>query len=120
MCSGLVIASNTSARGASNTRVMRISRSDGVVTVKVPLFAAVLAGMFLLLGFQLLQVGVETIETCFPDGTIAFGPLGDFLDRCGLDSARAPLGLPSARDQSGALEHAQVLRYRRHAHLKRL
>ena len=33
--SGFVNASNTSARGASNTRVMAISRSDGVVMCSV-------------------------------------------------------------------------------------
>lgn len=31
-CSALVHASNTTARGASNTRVITISRGDGVVT----------------------------------------------------------------------------------------
>ena len=35
MCSGLVIASNTSSRGASNVRVMTISVSEGVVTFRV-------------------------------------------------------------------------------------
>src|SRR5688572_26202593 len=98
---------------------MRISRSDGVVTVNVPLFAALLTGMFLLLGFQLLQVGVETIEARFPEGAIALGPFGDFLDWSGVDPARPPLGLAAARDQSGTLEHAQVLRDGRHAHVER-
>src|SRR5829696_3064594 len=120
MCSGLVMASNTSARGASKSRVMRISRSDGVVTVKVALFAAVLAGMSLLLVFQLLQVGVESIETGFPDRAVPLGPVGNVLEGRRLDPARAPLRFPAAGDEPGALEHAQVLRDGRHAHLEGL
>src|SRR6476661_6614035 len=46
MCSGLPMASNRRWRGPSNRRVMRISRSDGVVTAKLPLFGALLAAIF--------------------------------------------------------------------------
>src|SRR5262249_29434965 len=85
-CSGLVIASYTRWRGASKRRVRVISRSEGVVTLKVSLFATRLAGMVPLLRFrglcpfQFLKVAVEAIETCFPDMAIAFGPVGDFLE----------------------------------------
>src|SRR5215217_5721883 len=120
MCSGFVIAWKTSASGASNSRVMRISRSEGVVTVNVPLFATLLTGILLLLFFQCLQVGVEAIQARFPDGAVPLGPFGDFLDRRRIEAAGPPLRLASARDEAGALEHAQVLRHGRHAHLERL
>jgi len=41
--SGLVIASHTRWRGASKTRVMTISRSPGVVTVRAPVFGTVVS-----------------------------------------------------------------------------
>src|SRR6185436_2736386 len=103
-CSGLLIASNTRWRGASNRRVIRISRSDGVVTLKVSLFATRPPTMFLLLRFEMLQVGVQAIEPLFPDGAVALGPLGDLLERRRLQAAWPPLRFPSTRDQTGALE----------------
>src|SRR5687767_2196305 len=103
MCSGFVMASNTSSRGASKSRVMRISRSDGKVILNESLFAAGwLANMGLLLGFQMLQICVERVEAPLPEDAIALGPLGDFLDRSGLQPARPPLRFPSARDEARA------------------
>src|SRR5260221_1740459 len=46
--SGLVMASNTTVRGALNRRVIRISRSDGLVTWKLSLFAVLLPIMVFL------------------------------------------------------------------------
>src|SRR5262245_53549006 len=118
-CSGLVMASNTSCRGASNTRVSVISVSDGVVLWKVLLFAA-LTGMTLLLGFEFLQIRVKSIEACFPDVTVAFGPLGHFLQGRCLDAAWPPLGFASASDKAGSFEHSEVLRDGWKGHVERL
>ena len=100
-CSGLVIASNTRCRGASNRRVSVISRSDGVVALNVSLFAARACGhVFFSFCFQFLQVVVEPIEARFPDVPVALGPVGDLLERAGLDAARAATA-PRGRARSG-------------------
>src|SRR4051812_31246801 len=109
MCSGLCMTSKTRSRGASKSRVMRISRSEGVVTAKV-LLLATSAGMAFLLLLDVLEVSVEAVEASFPDDAIAFGPLRDVLERSGLDAAGSPLGVASARDEAGVLEHAEVFR----------
>src|SRR4051794_29647108 len=120
MCSGLLIASQTRSRDASNRRVIRISTSEGVVMEKLPLFAMWLPDMSLLLRFEFLQIGLETIQTLLPHRAIVFGPFGDFLDACGLQPARPPLRLPPTCDESRAFENTQMLRNGRHAHVKRL
>src|SRR5580765_3557821 len=91
MCSGLDIASNTSRRGASNRRVMRISRFDGVVSANVSLFAALLTAMSLLLRFEFLQIDFQSIEPLLPGGAVALDPFGDVLQRRGPQAAGAPL-----------------------------
>src|SRR6188508_334281 len=120
MCSGLLIASNTRWRGASKTRVRRISHSDGVVTAKLSLFTALPTGMSLLLCFEFLQVRVQTIEALLPDGPISLRPLGHFLERRRVEPAGPPLGITSPDDQPCAFENTQVLRDGRHAHRERL
>src|SRR5688572_33095570 len=117
-CSGLVSASKTRCRGASKRRVSSISVSDGVETLKVRLFAALLTGMgFLLgvLGFHLLEVAVEAVEPCLPNMAVAFSPVRHFLERRRLDAAGSPLRLAAARDEPGAFQHAEVLGYGGHA-----
>src|SRR5687768_11772404 len=120
MCSGLVMASKTRRRGASNSRVRPISRSEGVVTLKVSLFAALLTGMSFLLRFELLQIGLEAIEPLFPDRAIALRPFGHFFQRCRFEPAGPPLRLAPPDDQSSPLEDAQVFGDGGHAHLERL
>src|SRR5437773_5993753 len=119
MCSGLLIASNTRLRGASNRRVSWMSRSDGVVTLKLSLFATRFTAISLLLRFELPQVGIEAIETLFPDRAVALGPRGDFLERSRLEPAGPPLGLASTRDQARPFEHPQMLRDRGQTDLER-
>ena len=102
------------ARGAEhdrtlNRRVIVISRSDGMVSLKVSLFAARLTGMFLLLRFQRLQIALEPIEAGFPDVAITFGPFGHLLEGAGVDPTRSPLRLAPARNESRTLEHSKVL-----------
>src|SRR5262245_41399315 len=81
-CSGSVHAFHTSARGASNTRV--ITRSCPVrAAVSVALFVA----MFLLLVFQLVQVLVQPIEPFLPDLSITLHPVDHVPQRLRLESA---------------------------------
>src|SRR5687768_4495880 len=82
MCSQDVWASKTRSRGASNSRVMRISFSDGVVT-----FSSVLAAMTLLPSFHLFQVLVQTVVALLPELSVSFRPLGDVLDGLGPEPA---------------------------------
>src|SRR5262245_20773854 len=94
MSSGLDMASNTRRRGASKRRVMRISRSDGVVSSNVSLFAALLTGdMSELLRFEILQVDFQSIEPLLPRRAVALEPFRDVLQRCRPEAARAPLRL---------------------------
>src|SRR3954471_10831581 len=107
MCSGLLIASKTRRRGASNRRVMRISRSGGVVTLKVSLFLAACTAMSLLLGLQRLQIVLEPIEPRLPHRPVALGPLRNLLERRSLETAGTPLRVAAAADQAGPLQHAE-------------
>src|SRR5688572_19688691 len=88
-CSGLVKASHTSRRGASNTRVATISTSDGVVNVVVPMLFAVT--IVPLPFFHGLKVRVQPLVAGVPEAAIVLRPLRDFPERLGLQLARPPL-----------------------------
>src|SRR5213592_1566671 len=119
MCSHDVWASNTRSRGASKTRVMTISRSVGVVTVSWLLPLAPIA-LLLSSSLELLQVLVQPVVALLPEAAVPLGPLGDLLQRSCLEPGGPPLPLPASRDQPRALQHLQVLRDRREAHLEGL
>src|ERR1700733_13094500 len=85
-CSGVVHASNTTARGASNTRVMTISRSDGVVNVVRPTLFALT--MIALLVLHLLKVGIQPFITRIPKPSEMPGVLGNLLERRRLHPTR--------------------------------
>src|SRR6185312_8536411 len=91
-CSGFVIASKTTSRGASKSRVMRISVSDGRVTVRRFLVAS---GMFHLLlfvfGLEFGKVIVEAVKTLFPELAIVFHPRRGVFERRGFEAAGTPL-----------------------------
>ena len=107
-------------RRVEQTR-QRISRSDGRGDLEgLAICDAADDHVFFSFALQFLQVGLEPVEALLPDVAVALGPLGDFLERRRLDPARPPLRLAPARDQAGALEHPQVLRDGRHAHVERL
>src|SRR5688572_18603546 len=89
--SGLVNASNTRCRGASKVRRRRISVSEGNVTSRVPL--ARVSGMTLLLGFQLVEDGVEAVEPPLPQGPVLVDPVGRVAQPPGDDPARPALGV---------------------------
>src|SRR5215472_12698792 len=113
-CTGLENAENTSARGASKVRTKIIERAS--IASRISLFAATP----LLLALQLLQIHIEPVETLFPEPAVAPKPDIDVLECRAFDPARPPLRLAPARDQSGALEHLQMLGHRRQAHVEGL
>src|SRR6266516_2968804 len=118
MCSHEVCASNTRSRGASKTRVMTISRSEGVVTVSLLLPLSPIA-LPLSSTLELLQVPVQPVVALFPEPAIPLDPLRDIPERTSLEPGGPPLPLPAPGDQPGPLEDLQVLGDRRQAHLER-
>src|SRR5713101_6696864 len=131
-CSGVVMASNTRCRGASNTRVMAISRSDGVVIFRVlSTFASTLLlllysdfgfgsrrGFHRFLGLQFLQIVVEAIEALIPEPAEVSQPAIDLFERDRRDTARSPLRLAPTRDQAGMFQHLEMFRDRGKAHVE--
>src|SRR5215218_2883039 len=121
-CSHELCASNTSSRGASKTRVMTIFRS-GVASVCLYLPCPPIALLLPVAWFsslELVQVLVQPVVSLLPETAVPVGPLGDLLQRGHPEPRGPPLPLPAPRDESGALQHPQVLRDRRQAHLEGL
>src|SRR5437773_4270371 len=115
MCSHEVWASNTRSRGASNIRVVTISRSVGVVTVSLLPIALLLSS-----SLELLQVLVQPVIALLPKLAVPLDPLVGFLQRPRLQPGRPPLSLPAPSDQPRPFQDLQVLRDRRQAHRERL
>src|SRR5688572_10687811 len=122
MRSGSVYAAKTNSRGALNMHsTTSFPVSVSVVTVWV---SGIEVLLFLgccvryLLRLNLLQIGVQPIESLFPEFAILLHPVGDRLERFWLQAARTPLRLAAASDEAGALEHLEVLGDRRKAHLE--
>lgn len=63
--------------------------------------------MFLLL-LQVLKIIVPSIEASFPKAAIIPYPIGDGLQCSGLQAARPPLGVASARSQTRSFQYLQV------------
>src|SRR5262245_32660858 len=114
---GSVQACQTSARGALTSRVM----CSGGRTAADSLLADSLlpADMLLLLGLQLLQVGIEALEARLPEGAVAFDPVGGALQRTRAQAARPALRIAPALDEAGARAHLELLAGRRHPHGQR-
>src|SRR5262249_34980275 len=79
-----------------------------IATLLNVLLVAVLGLLFgpvfgLVLRLQLLQIGIQAVETLVKEATIMVEPVVDVLERARLDTARPPLRLAPARDQPGAL-----------------
>ena len=68
--------------------------------MKLSLFATLLTAILFLLRFELFQIGIEALETLFPDRAIPLGPVGHFFERCCLESAGPPLGLAPLLDEA--------------------
>jgi hypothetical protein len=69
--------------------------------------------------FQVREIIIETLGARFPEAPTRVVPIGDFLDPSSLEPTPAPLGLPSAGDQTGRLEHPEVLGNTRSVHQER-
>src|SRR6266540_2528895 len=113
MRSGSVIVSHTTSRGASNFRVMRISRSDGRVSV-VSYF--VLVAMIFLPFFLCLPLADQVLQPIHPVGRHAPERLEPCVEL--VEWLRPQLVDPLLRDgthvdQPGVAEHAEVLRHLR-------
>src|SRR5262245_16561450 len=111
MCSGLVNISQTSARGALKSRVISISRSDGVVITSL-----FLSLIFLVLLLQSFHVVVEAIEAVLPEPAIFLQVHGDLLKRTRVEPTRPVLRVAPSHDQAGPLEHLEMLADRGQAH----
>src|SRR5713101_3497922 len=110
--SGSVQALKTRRRGASRTRVMTSSRSVDSMA------ALLLSAMSLLPPFQLAQIAFQAVEALFPETAIVLQPVRGVLQRTRLEPAGPPLRLATARDQTGALQHLEVLGDGGKAHLE--
>jgi hypothetical protein len=66
---------------------------------------------FSFLGFELVEQSIQSFEAFLPESAVILEPLAGFGEWFGADSAWPALRVSSARDQSGAFEHPQVLGY---------
>src|SRR6202161_3267500 len=114
-CFGSVNSENTSSRGASNSRTVMIERASVARSTSFFVAIAVLLSP-LLFGLQRLQIDVEAIQALVEKAAVKAEPLVDILQRPRLDPARPPLCRAAARDQTGALQHLEMLGHRRQAH----
>src|SRR3954465_6514162 len=94
-CSGSVMQLNTSCRGASKTRVK--CRTCSVIGISV-------RG-----GLQGAEGVVELVESLRPQAPVRLDPVDGGVQGGAFQMAGAELCLPASADQSGALEHLQVL-----------
>src|SRR6266568_3151899 len=110
MSSLSVSAFHTRATGASKVR-STTSGSSFVTTLSFAAISLLLALNFLrlVLALQFLQVDIELVEALLPVAPVVLDPVGDALERIGLEPAGPPLRLAAALDQARALEHLQVL-----------
>src|SRR2546427_4754320 len=111
MSSLSVSALQTSATGASNVR----STTRGSSFVARLLFAAIsfllaLNVLYFVLALQLLEVAAQLVEALLPVAPVVLDPVGDVLERIGLQPARPPLRLAAALDQARALQHLEMFR----------
>src|SRR6266403_4681211 len=116
--SGLVKASKTNVRGASKVRVITISRSPRVVSLRFPAFvmASLLslrlrlpANLFFLFGFHVVEQRVESLEVAFPYSPVAVEPGFQLLQWRGAQGIDAALGVHTNVHESGFAEHAEML-----------
>src|SRR5256885_15343193 len=106
---GSVIALNTRSRGASNSLVIRISRSDGSVTFVVAVLLAMAILFLLALSFEIAKYLVELIEALVPRASVRLQPIVELPEWLGAEAVD-----PLLRDRMGLHEpsvaqHAEVL-----------
>jgi hypothetical protein len=81
---------------------------------------AVCSSICVLLPLDPSKVIVEAAEARLPQAPVLINPVGDVFQGGGLQTARAPLGFTSPRDEPGPFEHFEVLGDGGKAHLERL
>src|SRR5258706_16346987 len=121
MSSLSVSALQMSATGASKVR----STTSGSCFVARLLFAAIsfllaLNILHFVLALQLLEVALQLVEALLPVAAVVLDPVGNALERVGLEPARSPLRFAAALDQPRALEHLEVLGHGGQAHVEGL
>src|SRR5207253_3001929 len=105
---GSVIALNTTSRGASNSRVIRISLSEGSVTFVVVLLAV--AMVFLSLCFMLAKDVVEAIESFVDRAAVTLQPGVELVERFRAQAVDPLLRHRMDLDEPGIAKNTQMLR----------
>src|SRR6267378_1626265 len=116
MSSWSVRAFQTRATGASKVR-STTSGSSFVTTLSFAAISLLLALNFLrlVLALQFPEVAVQLVEALFPVAPVVLDPVGDVLERIGLQPTGQPLRVSAACDQDCAFERCEVLGHRRKA-----
>src|SRR5215813_896580 len=115
-CFGSVHTENTSARGASSTRVPTIER--GSCLRSMLLFTATWLLPFVL-RLDRPEVVTKPVEPLLPEPAVLLEPLIGFFESPHVDATGAHLRIAGPRDQARALQHLQMLGNRRQAHVER-
>src|SRR5579864_8404100 len=69
---------------------------------------------------EFAQVFIQSTEALLPDSAVALDPVGNVFQSRWLQPARPPLGTPTLRDETGALEDLEVFGDRGQAELEGL
>src|SRR5262249_58756936 len=77
--------------------------------VESPLGPLSLAAAFVVLCLQFAQIVVEPVEAPLPELAVVLDPVGDLLERLGLQPAGAPLCVAATGDQPRLLPHPEML-----------
>src|SRR6266849_2240139 len=106
---GSVIALKTRSRGASNSLVIRISRSDGSVTFVVAVLLAMAISLLLVLSFHVAKNVVELIESFVPRSAVWLEPFVELLKGLGAEAVDALLRYRMSLHEPRVAQHAEVL-----------
>src|SRR6185503_1554308 len=122
---GLVQASNTRSRGASNRRWPMMTfgscfRSRLTSSNTLRSFSLCSAPLLPLLRLQLLQISVEPVEAFLPKFPVILEPAVDILEGAWRDFAGSHLRVSRACDQPRPLQHFEMLGDRGHGHVEGL
>src|SRR5580704_7923705 len=106
--SGLVNASKTSLRGASNTRVITIPRSPCVLNSTPLDLLTLFASMFLLPLLHFVQQCVQPLKVPFPHLPVPFDPHFDLFQRRRSQRINPPLRVHADVNQTRVTQHVKV------------
>src|SRR5438445_3418087 len=108
MRSGSVMALNTRSRGASNSLVMRISLSEGSVTLVAKLLAVAIS-FLLVFSFELAKHVVELLESLLPRAAVRRQPVVELLQGLRAQAVDTLLRQRTHLDEPGFAQDAKVL-----------